>query len=220
MSDTVADLPKPTVLLADGDRLVLATLSQVVQNAGFTPVETSTGAAALRHCQENPPGIAVIDYDFADVPGIEIARALRPSTFPLIFLSARGGDEIVRTAADSGAMACLLKPVDPLHLVPTLHLALLRFAELAALRGESAQLNAALKGARATSVVVGMLMERLCLTEKDAYDRLRTYCRSNNRKITDVAAEILGATESLHSIQSALGAMGGKPQGIPGLRSS
>src|SRR5690606_15923050 len=103
------------------------------------------------------------------------------------------------------------KPIDPVRLAPTLHTAMKRFAELAALRGESVQLNSALKSARATSIVVGLLMERLKLTEKDAYDRLRQYCRSHNRKITDVALEILGAAERMHSTLAAIsGQQGGK----------
>lgn len=205
MPARVADESKPTVLLADDDRLILATLSQGLRSAGFPTVEVSSGAAALRYCLESPPGVAVIDYDMPDVSGLEIARALRPASFPLIFLSAYGDDQIVRAAADLGAMAYLVKPIDPLHLVPTIHMAMLRFSEMAALRGESAQLNNALKAARATSIVVGLLMERLRLTEKDAYDRLRAYCRSHNRKITEVAAEILGTTERLHVTLSAIG---------------
>lgn len=189
---------KPTVLLADDDLLVLATLSQGLRGAGFPTVELSSGAAALRHCLDSPPDIAVLDYDIPDVSGLEIARALYPSTFPIIFLSAYGDDQIVRAAAELGVMAFLVKPIDPLHLVPTIHTVLQRFSELTTLRGESAQLNTALKGARATSIVVGLLMERLRLTEKEAYDKLRAHCRSNNRKITEVATEILGATERLH----------------------
>lgn len=214
MSELQSGDRKPTVLLADDDRLVLATLSQGLRSLGFPTVEVSSGAAALRYCLETPPDIAVVDYDMPDVSGLEIARALHPATFPLVFLSAYGDDSIVRAAAELGAMAYLVKPIDPLHLVPTIHMALQRFSEMSALRGESVQLNSALKAARATSIVVGLLMERLQLTEKEAYDRLRKYCRSHNRKITEVAAEILGATERLHAALSEIGA--GKVSGTVG----
>lgn len=218
MPERPVDESKPTVLLADDDPLILATLSQGLRSVGFPTVEAASGAAALQYCRESPPGVAVIAHDMADVSGPEIARALQPASFPLIFLSTRGDDQVVRTAADLGAMAYLVKPIDPLHLVPTIHMAMLRFSEMAALRGESAQLNNALKAARSTSIVVGLLMERLCLTEKEAYDRLRAYCRSNNRRITEVAAEILGAAERLHGSLSAIGAAACKPPGGPGTR--
>jgi response regulator NasT len=213
--DKTAEAHTPTVLLADDDRLVLGTLSQGLQQAGFATLEVSDGAAALRACLQTPPDVAVIDYDMPDVTGLEIARALNPAPFPLIFLSAYGDRQIVREAAECGAMAYLVKPIDPLQLAPTLHTAMRRFSELAALRGESVQLNSALKSARATSIVVGLLMERLKLTEKEAYDRLRQYCRSHNRKITDVALEILGAAERMNSTLTAIsGAQGGKLAGV------
>lgn len=212
--EKIAVPPKPTVLLADDDRLILATLSQGLRHAGFDTIEVSGGAAALRACLQSPPDIAVIDYDMPDVTGLEIARALHPAPFPVIFLSAYGDNQIVGEAAEAGAMAYLVKPIDPLQLAPTLHTAMKRFSELAALRGESVQLNSALKSARATSIVVGLLMERLKLTEKEAYDRLRQYCRSHNRKITDVALEILGAAERMHATLAAISAaQGGKLAG-------
>jgi len=204
--ETREDGPKPTVLLADDDRLILATLSQGLRSAGFPTIEAASGREALQLCLQSPPDIAILDYELPDISGLEVARALQPAAFPLIFLSAYGDDQIARAAADLGVMAYLVKPIDPVQLVPAIHTAILRFSELAALRGESAQLNAALKAARTTSIVVGLLMERLKLTEKDAYDRLRQYCRSHNRKITEVALEILGTTERMHSLLAAIAA--------------
>jgi response regulator NasT len=194
-----------TILLADDDRLILATLSQGLRAAGFVTVEAASGAAALNLCLQAPPSAAVLDYNMPDISGLEIARALQPAAFPLIFLSAYGDDKIVRAAANFGAMAYLIKPIDPPQLVPTILTALSRFSELVALRGESAQLSSALKATRATSIVVGLLMERLHLSEKDAYDRLRLYCRSNNRKVIDVAADILGATDLLNTALTDIG---------------
>lgn len=195
----------PTVLLVDDDRLILATLSHGLSAAGFRTTEAVNGTEALRMCLENPPSIAIIDYDMPGMTGLEILKALQShAAFPVIFLSAYGDDSIVDAAVNLGAMAYLVKPVDPSKLVPTIRAVIQRFAELDALRGESAQLSSALKSTRATSIVVGVLMERLRLSEKDAYDRLRQFCRSRNRKVTDVAAEILGAAENLHSVLTSI----------------
>src|SRR5262245_22410786 len=105
MPDHSADAPTPTVLLADDDRLILATLSRGLRRAGFTTVEAASGAAALHVCLQAPPAIAVLDYNMPDISGLEIARALQPAGFPLIFLSAYGDDQIVRAAAEFGVMA-------------------------------------------------------------------------------------------------------------------
>lgn len=210
----------PTVLLVDDDRLILATLSQGLRLAGFRTLEASSGEEALRLAEQTPPSIAVIDYDMPGMSGLEVAEALQTSSaFPLIFLSAYDDERIVQAAVQVGAMAYLLKPLDPLRLVPTLRTALQRYAELAALRGESRQLSAALKSTRAISVVVGQLMERLQLSEKQAYDRLRQYCRSHNRKVADVATDILSTTDHLNSALSEIGEglppQRGRPTGRP-----
>ncbi len=197
----------PTVLIVDDDRLILATLSHGLREGGFKTLEAANGADALQICIENPPSVAIIDYDLPGLSGLQVAQALQPTpAFPVIFLSAYGDEKIVNAAADLGAMAYLVKPVDPKKIGPTVRTVMQRFAELVALRGESAQLNSALKATRATSIVVGLLMERLRLSEKQAYDRLRQYCRSQNRKVTDVAADILGAAEALNSALESVGA--------------
>ena len=205
MPEVASEVQRPTVLLVDDDRLILASISQVLRDAGFPTQTVCSGAEAIEHCRDAPPDIVVIDYDMPEISGLEVARSLQPAPFPMVFLTAYGDETIVSAAADLGVMTYLVKPVSPQHLVPTIHMAVRRFSEMNSLRGTSAQLNEALRGSRATSVVVGLLMERLRMSETQAYDQLRRYCRSNNRKIVEVAEEILGATEQAHATLSAIG---------------
>jgi len=200
-----------TVLLADDDRLILATLSQGLRAAGFQTLEAASGAALLEMCAKRLPSIAVLDYDMPDMSGIEIAKKLNESNaLPFIFLSAYGDESIVRDAIDAGAMAYLMKPIDPPQLIPTIRTAIRRFSELRKLRSDSAQLLSALQSTRETNVVVGLLMARLQLSDKDAYNRLRQFARSQNRKISDVASEILAATGAVHRVMSELASFTGK----------
>lgn len=200
-----AQTAKPIALLVDDDRLILATLAHGLREGGFQTIETASSADALQICAKTPPSIVIVDYDLPGMTGLDIARALQANpSFPLVFLSAYGDDKIVDEAVKLGAMAYLVKPIDPARIVPTIRAVIQRFAEIAALRGESAQLGMALKATRATSIVVGLLMERLRLSERQAYDQLRHFCRSQNRKVTEVAAEILGATENLNSLLASI----------------
>ena len=99
-------------------------------------------------------------------------------------------------------MAYVVKPIDPPKLTPTVHTVLKRFEDYKTLRGESAQLTSALKTTRTTSIVVGLLMARMNLSERQAYNRLRHYCRSRNRKVVEVASEILGTAELFNNTLS------------------
>lgn len=197
--DATGKATVPTVLLVDDDRLILATVSRGLSAGGFRTLEAARGADALELCAENPPSIAIVDYDMPGMSGLELLDKLRAKAeFPVIVLSAYGDETIVSKAVELGAMAYLVKPIDPSKLVPTIRTVIRRFSELAVLRTESVQLNSALKATRATSIVVGLLMERLRLSEKQAYDRLRQFCRSRNRKVTEVASEMLGTIEQLN----------------------
>jgi response regulator NasT len=211
-SSSPGDSGIPTVLLVDDDRLILATLSRGLSAGGFRTVQAASGTDALELCARQPPNIAIVDYDMPGMTGLELIDTLKSGAeFPVIVLSAYGDDSIVNKAVELGAMAYLVKPVDPSKLVPTIRTVLRRFTELAALRVESMQLNSALKSTRATSIVVGLLMERLRLSEKSAYDRLRHFCRSNNRKVTDVATEILSTTEHLNSFLTGIAEPAARP---------
>lgn len=191
------------MLLVDDDRLILATLAQSLRSAGFITTEADSGAAALQRYADGPPDLAIVDYDIPDMNGLEITRALQTvSPVPVIFLSAYGDDGVVSAAAEAGAMAYVVKPIDPPKLTPTVYTVLKRFEDYKTLRGESAQLTSALKSTRTTSIVVGLLMARMNLSERQAYDRLRHYCRSRNRKVVEVASEILGTAELFNNTLS------------------
>jgi response regulator NasT len=195
------------VLIADDDAVSLATLSRCLRAAGFATIEASNTSMALQLCQQAPPSLAILDYDMPCASGIEFPAALHSSGhFPMIFLSTRTDDATVRGAVDAGATAYFFKPIDPIKLIPTIRTALQRFSELQTLRGETEQLASALKASRHTSVVVGLLMERLQLPETEAYNQLRHYARSHGRKVADVASEILSAAGLLNEAIMQIGA--------------
>ena len=117
---------------------------------------------------------------------------------PFVFLSAYGDDDIVSQGVAEGALVYLVKPLDVSQLVPAIETALSRSQDLYQLRQAQHQLTTALAGNRSTSVAVGLIMERYRLSERDAFERLRLFARSNRRKLHDVAEEIVNAAESFN----------------------
>jgi len=193
------------ILIADDDPVVLTNLSQGLRLAGFSTIHASDGGSALDICLRTPPTIAILDYAMPTLSAAEVAERLPPvSRIPLIFLSVNGDANTVRRAIDAGAMACLMKPIDPSRLVPVIWSVLHGFSVLNALRAEAAKLTTALHSARTISVAVGIVMERLRLTEMDAFECLRHYARSTNAKVADVASAILEHSSEFNQMLSAL----------------
>jgi AmiR/NasT family two-component response regulator len=187
------------ILVVDDDRLILATLSGGLRQAGFRVTEAGTGADALRLAKEVAPDLALLDVRLPDISGIDVAAQLALShDIPFLFLSAYGDAEIVGQANGFGALGYLVKPLDVSQIVPSIEAALARAKDIGALRERGAQLTRALESRRETSMAVGILMERRGLSRREAFDALRTGARSQRRPLKEVAVELVTALETLH----------------------
>jgi two-component system, response regulator PdtaR len=195
-----APLPRARLLLVDDDRLVLATLGHGLRSAGFDVACAASGLEALAACESAAPDLLIIDYEMPQLSGVELAETLQQrGPIPFIFLSAYADPEVVERAARAGALSYIVKPVDPPQLVPAIRTALTRAQQTSALRQDVERIGTALKADRDVSVVTGLLMERYTLDQHTAYEKLRSYARGQRRKLVDVAAEILSATDRLRS---------------------
>jgi response regulator NasT len=191
------------VLLVDDDRLVLATLGRGLEQAGYAVQTCASVEEARRVMALDSPDIAVLDIRMPGVTGLELASELsKDRCIPFIFLTAYSEAEIVRQAAENGALGYLVKPVDVSQLAPAIEAALARAADLRRLRTTEQQLQTALNENREISMAVGLLMERRRLNRQQAFEALRTTARSQRRKIAEVAEEVLAAAEMLNVSQT------------------
>lgn len=188
------------ILLVDDDRLVLATLSKGLEQAGYAVQACAGAEEAKRIINLERPDIAVLDVRMPGESGLDLARSLleHPSV-PFIFLTAYSEDEVVKQAVEHGALGYMVKPVDIPQLVPALEAALARSAEIGKLRNTGEQLQTALNENREVSMAVGLIMERRRLDRQQAFEALRSAARSQRRKISEVAEELLSAAELLNS---------------------
>lgn len=185
------------LLIADDDRLVLATLAEGLRRVGHTVLEAANGDEAIHLACEQSPDLAILDMRMPGRDGLDVAQWLREHTrVPFLFLSAYGDADVVAAAVQSGALGYLVKPLDVQQILPSIDAAMMRGRELNALLEEEAQLSAALRLSRQTSMAVGILMARDNLNERDAFDRLRAQARSQRRKISDLASELVHVAES------------------------
>jgi two-component system, response regulator PdtaR len=131
-------------LLADDDRLVLATLTEGLRRAGYTVLDAAGGDEAIRLACEHKPDLAILDMRMPGRDGLAVARWLCEHTdCPFLFLSAYGDTEVVSAAVQAGALGYLVKPLDVQQILPSIEAALNRGRELRALLEEEAQLSAA-----------------------------------------------------------------------------
>lgn len=190
------------VLLVDDDRPVLKSLANGLRGAGYAVTEAQTGEAALGLAQTAHFDLALLDVRMPGMSGLELAQALNESTdLPFLFMSAHSEADVVRDAAAYGALGYLLKPVVLAQVIPAIEAALARARELRGLRESEAHLNTALANGRETSIAVGIIMERNRVDRQSAFDMLRLHARSQRRKMSALAEELVKAAEVVNLIR-------------------
>jgi CheY-like chemotaxis protein len=191
------------ILLVDDDILLLRLISQFLQTLGYDVRIASSASMALDLLGDGgrEPDLAIFDIAMPGMSGFDLAQHVRANTvIPFLFLSANCSVASVHQATANGAVAYLVKPIDFAQLAPAILAGLARGEEIRALREMEGKLTQALLSGRDAAMAVGLLMERYKADRETAFRALRDHARSQRRKVNDVAAELLLASESLNAM--------------------
>lgn len=100
------------ILIVDDDKVIRLSLSEMLQNNGFLPVDVSSGRQAIKLFKKEPPDAVLLDLKMTDMDGIETMQELRKidPDVPVIFISAHGDIETAVEAVKMGAYDFIVKP--------------------------------------------------------------------------------------------------------------
>ena len=116
---------KGKILVVDDDRLVLATVTHGLSQAGYEIIDADNGDDAILLARQHRPDLALLDIRMEGMSGFDVAAYLRESLqTPFMFLSAFADDATVAQVNALGAVAYLVKPLDIAQIVPTVEAAL------------------------------------------------------------------------------------------------
>lgn len=192
--------PRAHLLLVDDDRLVLSTLCRELQHDGYatTPAESMQDALTLLK-DGLRPDLAILDVRMGDGDGLQLAQCLQQAfdRLPFIMLSAFSDTDTVQKAATIGALGYLVKPINASQLVPTIEAALQRAREIRVLSDSATQLQNTLQSDRLVDVGVGITMAQHRLGRQAALEVLRQSARTQRRKLTNLAHDLIHAIEAV-----------------------
>jgi AmiR/NasT family two-component response regulator len=183
------------ILVAEDETIIRLDLKELLEQAGFEVcAEARDGEEAVALAASEQPDLAVLDVKMPRLDGIEAAkRILAERPIPIVMLTAYGQEDLVARAVEAGVFGYLVKPFREDDLLPAIHAARARHAELEALRAEAESLAEALAMRKVVERAKGLLMERDGLSEQDAFARLRRASQVSGRPMK-VVAEALIAT--------------------------
>lgn len=190
---------KGKILVVDDDRLVLATVTHGLAEAGYDVIDADNGDDAILMAREHRPQLALLDIRMEGKSGFDVAETLRAAyRIPFMFLSAFSDAATIAKVQSLGALAYLVKPLEVGQIVPAVE------AAFARLRAESPSGGAAPAVAApadwladAVPLAVGVLMHRHALPRAEAWRRLQRLATEQGLSVPAQAERLLGAVEEL-----------------------
>jgi two-component system, response regulator PdtaR len=193
---------KGRILVVDDDRLVLATVTHGLAQAGYEVIDADNGDDAILLAREHRPQLALLDIRMEGKSGFDVAETLRDAyAIPFMFLSAFADEATLAKVHELGAMDYLIKPLDVGQIVPSVD------AVFDRLRGGAVPPAAAVVPAVAAvpgtglfdpvPLAVGVLMHRHSLGRAQALQRLQRLALEHQRSPAEQAERLLAAIEEL-----------------------
>ncbi|MFN2587280.1 MAG: ANTAR domain-containing response regulator [Actinomycetota bacterium] len=181
------------VLIAEDEAIIRLDLKEMLEEEGLAVVgEAADGEAALRTARDVSPDLVIMDVKMPGMDGLAAAeRIVEDGLAAVLILTAFSQRDLVRRAADAGAMGYLVKPFQKSDLLPAIEVAIARHAELAAVKRESAELIDRLETRKILDRAKGRLMDTAGMTEADAFRHIQKKAMQERRSMKDVAEEIL-----------------------------
>lgn len=187
------------VLIAEDDPVIAFGLETTLAGLGHEVVSrVDNGERAVAEAAATEPDVMVLDLMMPGLSGLEVARRVTAErSIPVVAVTAHDDQALVEQAAACGVGAYLVKPVTPRQVGSALRLAVSRHGQLEAMRAEVDRLTDALETRKVVERAKGILMRRQGLSEEEAFSRVQRRARDTNRRMAEVAREVIAADEVL-----------------------
>lgn len=183
------------ILLAEDEFLVLMGLKSNVEQLGYHVVgEATNGESAVELALEKKPDLIIMDINMPNLDGIEAIQKINEKLYiPSIIVSGYHDETLIKRATEAGVLYYLVKPVDIKDLQIAINISISKFEKMKKLQDELDNTKNALEARKYIERAKGILMDRNHLKEPDAMKRMQEISRHHNKKMIDVAKEIIHA---------------------------
>jgi DNA-binding response OmpR family regulator len=207
---------KGKILVVDDDRLVLATLTHGLAQAGYEVIDADNGDDAILLARQHRPDLALLDIRMEGKTGFDVAAYLRDyCQIPFMFLSAFSDEATVAQVKELGALTYLVKPLDIQQIVPAVEAAFAIRHQAVSLQGRTTAtvLPAAAEQPEThasavdpltqhISIAVGIVMHRHSLARQQSLNKLMQQAQAEGRSLSAQCERLINAQEVLAELGS------------------
>jgi response regulator NasT len=185
------------MLVADDSQKDVSLLNEGLKLAGYDVVEVSMSASALLdRVADLQPDVIIIDSDSPTRDTLEqlsFVNAQQPR--PIVLFTEDRDNKTIQAALQAGVSAYIVAGMQPDRLQPILDVAVARFEQERALRDELRDTQEKLAERKLIERAKGIVMKQKNVDEEEAYRLMRKLAMDRNRKLLEVAQQIIDVSE-------------------------
>lgn len=196
------DFHNQKLLIIDDEPTNLQVIADFMKNQGITLIMTDNGPDGIVKAKSELPDLILLDVMMPEMDGYETCYQLKRDAstkkIPIIFMTALTELDDKLKAFAVGAVDYLSKPILEPELLARVCVHVKLYTLMQEIEGRSSRLVQALDVSNVVNVAVGIVMERHNIGQQEAFNAIRSKARSQQRKIDDVAEEMLSSHKCLN----------------------
>jgi two-component system, response regulator / RNA-binding antiterminator len=144
------------------------------------------------------PDVVIVDAESPSRDTLEhLATLSAHSPRPVVVFTEDDADDLLRQAMAAGVSAYVVAGLQPGRVAAVLRVAIARFEQESALRGELAQARGKLESRKRIERAKGILMRARGIGEDEAYRQLRKLAMDRGERLAQVAERVIAANDLL-----------------------
>ncbi|MFZ5590503.1 MAG: ANTAR domain-containing response regulator [Bacillota bacterium] len=181
------------IVLVDSDASWRKNFKAMLVKLGYWVIgDTSDGLTALKMVRARQPDLVIVDAALSGIDGYEIARIVYEDKLaPVIMTTSSPSLVLVEKAREARIASLLVKPVDEATLLPLIELTMTNYQEIVRLENQVKELKEALETRKLVEKAKGILMQKLGLSEPEAFKRMQRQSMNKRISMRQVAEAII-----------------------------
>lgn len=187
------------ILVIDEDNERSRVLAEALQAAGYDIVASiSKDDDVRREVARFQPDMVIVDLESPYRDFVEdLIRIHEENPRPIAMFVSRDDPAVVARAIETGVSVYVAEGLDGGLVRSVLQIAVKQYREFARLNGELEKARSALRERKLLERAKGLLMTNKGLSEDEAYRLLRKMAMDQNKRIADIAENILSLADLL-----------------------
>lgn len=192
-------MKKLRVSIVDDDSGRSIILDKALDDAGYEVISVlSSKDNLLMHIEKEQPDVIIVDLESPSRDSLESMRIVNQhNPKPVVMFTNDSDHSMISEAINAGVSAYVVDGFNESRIKPIMDVAIARFREMQALRTELEKTKNSLEERKLIDKAKGIVMQQRQCSEDDAYKILRNLSMENNKRLVDVAEQLITITDAL-----------------------